>query len=507
MNTTSSIQRTRLSIAITTALTLAVTASISSALLAQAPSVAPSTPSTAAQTAPLQPAAPAATKDGTKDKAKDVVLDAAPATGPAPGGRIVPAPDARRDANAGSPPSAPRNATAIAQTPAAAVHGARVEQYAAGLGDLGMALLRTEGGASSGNAVVSPFSIANALGMAHAGAVGHTRDQIAALVEPRSAQGRTFTHGAASLNRALTNVAPGVELASANRIWVNKPLASQLATPYVATLRDSFGADGAMVDFSQSEPARSEINRWIAEHTKGHIKDLLPGGSIKASTRAVLTNAVYLRGKWRTAFDAGQTADRPFRLDGGRTINVPTMVGQVALRTGVVDGLTVFELPYQGEQFALMIALPPEGHTLQALESDTAGADIAGWSKRLEAVAQASFQLPKFRLEPTTVALADRLKALGMVAAFDQGANFSGITGKANEIQLEQVFHAAGIIVDEAGSEATAATAAVMTAKSLSLPSPRAYKVDRPFLFAIVHKPTGAPLFVGKVANPVAGTH
>lgn len=434
------------------------------------------------------------------DQAKDVVLDqpaAAPPRAGEPGGRIVRAPDA---APAPTPTS---TVPAVVRTAAALGHDARVEQFAAGLGDVGLALLRGDGGLG-GNALVSPFSIGNALGMAHAGAVGHTRDQISGLFEPRSAQGRVFAHGAQVLTAALATNVPGVELYSANRIWVSKSIAPQLAAPYISTLRSAYGADGVAVDFAQAEPVRAEINGWIADGTKGQIKNLLPGGAIKPNTKAVLTNAVYFRGKWQSPFDAAQTADRAFKLDGGHRVMVPTMSGDVSLREGQIDGLTVYELGYAGSQYAMLIALAPEGHTLQALETDTAGADIAGWSKRLGPTVRATVQLPKFRIAPVTVALNDRLKALGMVAAFDQGANFTGITGKANDLQIDQVFHAAGIVVDEAGSEATAATAAVMTAKSIVIPAQRTRIIDRPFVFAVIHKPTGAPLFVGKIANPAA---
>jgi len=56
--------------------------------------------------------------------------------------------------------------------------------------------------------------------------------------------------------------------------------------------------------------------------------------------------------------------------------------------------------------------------------------------------------------------------------------------------------------VQEGGVEAVAATAAVVSARMVSVEPKGTCAVDRPFAFAIVHKPTGAPVFTGWVNKP-----
>jgi serpin B len=56
--------------------------------------------------------------------------------------------------------------------------------------------------------------------------------------------------------------------------------------------------------------------------------------------------------------------------------------------------------------------------------------------------------------------------------------------------------------VNEQGTEAAAATYVVMAASPLRPPEPIEFRVDRPFLFLIVDKPTGTVLFVGRVLDP-----
>ena len=67
-------------------------------------------------------------------------------------------------------------------------------------------------------------------------------------------------------------------------------------------------------------------------------------------------------------------------------------------------------------------------------------------------------------------------------------------------MHLDDLHHAAGITVDEEGGVAVAAAAATVRAKSLALPR---CAVDRAFAFALVHQASGAPLFVGRVGDPL----
>jgi serpin B len=110
--------------------------------------------------------------------------------------------------------------------------------------------------------------------------------------------------------------------------------------------------------------------------------------------------------------------------------------------------------------------------------------------------------LPKFKLEQT-IPLTAHLQALGMSDMFDSGkADFSAIDGTRG-LFVSTVIQKAFIEVNEEGSEAAAATGAVMMMRSMPA-QPEAFRADRPFLFFLRDKLTGMLLFQGRVEDPMA---
>jgi len=94
---------------------------------------------------------------------------------------------------------------------------------------------------------------------------------------------------------------------------------------------------------------------------------------------------------------------------------------------------------------------------------------------------------------------------MGMVDAFsDVAADFTGIRkpGKA-DLYIMDILHKAFVEVKEEGTEAAAATAVIMATEAAG-PGPQIpeFRADHPFIYMIMHKPSGAVLFLGKFAEP-----
>jgi serpin B len=171
------------------------------------------------------------------------------------------------------------------------------------------------------------------------------------------------------------------------------------------------------------------------------------------------------------------------------------------------DGFTAVTLPYNDRELQFVILLPDEAKGLPALEKKLTTPMLAECAK-LQAQ-DVNLHLPKFKFEPPTMNLGEALQGLGMQTAFDLprgSANFDRLAPrKPNDyLYISAVFHKTFIAVDEEGTEAAAATAVAMAvgASAGQKPEPPEVRIDRPFLYAIQHVPSGACLFIGRVTDP-----
>ena len=217
-------------------------------------------------------------------------------------------------------------------------------------------------------------------------------------------------------------------------------------------------------------------------------------------TRLVLANAIYFNASWLHPFDESATQDAPFHLLNRKVVNVPmmSMLKAGSLRYTQGEGYQVVELPYVGREVAMTIIMPDMDNfaTLEAaLNSDQLEAIDTAMRPR-----KVMLKLPKFSYE-SSLAMAETLAELGMPDAMGMNADFSGMDG-TKDLFIGEVVHKAFVAVDEAGTEAAAATAVVMQLKMAQPAQPLQLTVDRPFIFLIRDLGTGSILFVGRVLNP-----
>ncbi len=69
------------------------------------------------------------------------------------------------------------------------------------------------------------------------------------------------------------------------------------------------------------------------------------------------------------------------------------------------------------------------------------------------------------------------------------------------DLEIADVVHKSYVSVDEAGTEAAAATGVIMRATAMPA-EPVKVTIDHPFIFLIRDVKTGAVLFVGRVLSP-----
>jgi len=353
----------------------------------------------------------------------------------------------------------------------------------------------------SGNFFYSPFSISIALAMTWAGARGETEREMADVLHfpcrrtvsilPSTRWTWNWLRGQGARGRDGT----GFRLHIVNALWSQKGY--QFLPEFLETLARNYGAGLRLLDLSDPEAARGVINDWISDQTEGRIRDLIPAGVVSALTRLVLTNAIYFNAAWAEPFEKNLTADGPFYLPDGRQVMVPMMRQTAYFGYAEGEGFQAVELPYDGEELAMVILLPGEGR-FEEFEASLDAARLEEMLGRLRSQ-HLSLTMPRFGVE-SSFHLADTLAAMGMPSPFqpDQ-ADLSGMNG-TRDLYIQAVLHKAFVSVDESGTEAAAATAVIV---GVTGPPPDLeVTVNRPFIFLIRDRQTGVILFVGRVVNP-----
>jgi len=347
------------------------------------------------------------------------------------------------------------------------------------------------------NLCISPYSIENALAMTFAGADGETRTEMARVLHfgtesdvpasfaalQHSLEGMSAkTAELAKQSKKFGGPSEPITLNIANRLFAQKGYAFREA--FLSLVKQNFGGAFEPLDFVANPAAATQhINKWVADQTHDRIRDLIPGGALDKTTRLVLANALYLKAPWANEFSENVTQPEPFHVHGSASVDVP-MMRKTDKRFGYAkrDGYTAVSLPYAGDDLQFVVLLPDD----------------------------VDLRLPKFKLEPPTIVLAEKFEALGMKTAFDKpqgSANFDKMAPRTprDYLYISQIFHKTFIAVDEKGTEAAAATAVAMLAGSALRsppPPPIEVKIDRPFIYAIQHVPSGVCLFLGRVTDP-----
>jgi len=357
--------------------------------------------------------------------------------------------------------------------------------------------------AADGNLFYSPYSISVALAMTYAGARAETEEQMADTLRfllPQQDLHPAFNELDIELDRRGEGAAgkDGGEfrLNVVNAIWGQKDY--KFLAEFLDVLAENYGAGLRLLDYiNHPEESRITINDWVSDQTEERIEDLIPRGAIDSLTRLVLTNAVYFNAAWMYPFDEDATSDGPFYLLDGGEVTVPMMAQTESFGYAEGDGYQALELPYDGGELSMVILLPDSGgfdEFERALDVGLVNGIIGELVSR-----KVALTMPKFEFD-SSFGLVETLAGMGMPIAFSTAADFSGMTGN-RDLFIGDVIHKAFVSVDEAGTEAAAATAVIMELTGMPQP-PLEVTVDRPFVFLIRDIETGTVLFVGRMMNP-----
>jgi serine protease inhibitor len=373
------------------------------------------------------------------------------------------------------------------------IQSQRVEAVATAANTFGLKLLADVAAHNRHeNVFVSPLSVFSALAMAESGAAGPTQSAMReALSVPASLSEGAFQQ-AASTYLKIPQSQDDAELSIANALWSDIKL--PLAPGFVQSCRNFYEADATTLDFNQ--PATADvINDWVKQKTQGKIASIVTQGMVSES-KAILTNAVYFRGKWQYQFSKEETQEGAFHLANGGQKKISLMHRSPlpeAYRKG--NEFEAAVLPYEYSGIEMYAILPAPGKSPEeVLATLSLEKLLSSFS-----VDELDLRLPRFTVD-FSAGLKDALTRMGMGLAFQPGADFAPMGSPG--LYIGDVLHKTRLEVDEEGTVAGAATGVGV----LSVKPPKIHKrtlvFDRPFAVLLCDSRTGAVLFAGVVYDP-----
>lgn len=345
------------------------------------------------------------------------------------------------------------------------------------------------------NVLVSPFSAFSALSMTVNGAAGETLNQMATVlgvspgkIDALNAHNKSVF---AELNSNKT-----VRLEIANAVYSDR--STPFKQEFINLCTSLYSAEAHVANFSDPQTVKT-INDWCNQKTHGKIPSILD--KLSPEEKMVLLNAIYFKGAWQDQFEKMATNDDRFTTLAGVKKSVRMMHKQERFMFFQGEKFRSLLLPYLGRKQGMYIFLPDKDSDVSLFLSKLNEDNWKKWMRSFRS-AEVNLSLPKFKIAYSQM-LNGALSNMGMPDAFLKGkANFSNLISQP--AWISRVLQKTYMDVNEAGTEAAAVTAVVMATESAAMnPDPVIeFRVDRPFVIALVDKQTDEVLFLGTIVDP-----
>jgi serine protease inhibitor len=291
------------------------------------------------------------------------------------------------------------------------------------------------------------------------------------------------------------NASSGVKLEVANALYADN--SAPFKQSFIELCQSKYSAEAHNEDFSKPDTV-TIINKWCSDKTHGKITEILK--SLSKNDKMILLNAIYFKGAWKDKFFDTATEDDHFTtLSGGQS---PVKMMHQNLHTGYFEGpdFSAVRLSYAGDKQRMYIFLPNSNVTLAAFQAQFTEENWNSWKNKFRSTSVV-LSLPRFKIEFKTD-LKNSLASMGMQNVFSSGADFSRMT--SSNVRIGYVLQKTYMEVNEEGTEAAAVTAVGMVRAAAARPSvpPITFRVDRPFVVALVDEPTNQILFLGTITKP-----
>lgn len=408
--------------------------------------------------------------------------------------------------------------------------------------------------------IFSPLSIANAMALLQLGAKGRSyaelsqvfgqadnvqfHEQFALMqhdVQQRfndttSPQRQLDQWHWQSLRKALRayprNLHAPVNIDVANGMFVQQGF--YLNDDYVRAAQQLYKAKLELLDFNrQPAVAKRTINAWVSEHTKGKIREII--SDVPEDTRVILANALYFKAVWEIDFIKGATKPEMFYPNGLDTqpeVPVDMMVGVGVFPYYEDEQLNcrILGLPYHGHLATMYVIQPLLESSIERLANLQQTLSAADIQQMISKMTRRSIIVAFPKLDLTeSFSLRNHLTEMGIGGMFTpiqsdlsliggrhapnastggnslfnleqqrQAAKASQAPTPPSDLIVSDILHKVNFVVNEQGTEAAAATAAVLKKSGPEL----TFRAETPFMLLVRHDVTKLPLFYGIINEP-----
>ncbi|XP_055355834.1 leukocyte elastase inhibitor-like [Paramacrobiotus metropolitanus] len=393
---------------------------------------------------------------------------------------------------------------------------------------------RVDDAGNGGNYVLSPFSILYAGAVLYLGAQGPTRENLNTALHFEPPFGNNskvlqdiFENTARQLS--LKKVLPPserqrripkglkTELALLNGVFYDPSL--QIRTSFANSILKTLHAGVYELPLlAHPEEAVRSMNDWVNTNTVNRVTNLipLPSGSKRSTGNLALVNTLYFRAAWQMRFpDSSEEEDRaPFYHLNGNVSQPVYLMARRSVAYAEDDDLDVqyVELPYNGD-FYMIIVLPKERDGIRDCEDQFSSEALRSLRQKVPLLKAGnrrlvSLQIPKFKVNGA-YDMAKLLTDVGVTHALGPNADLSGIV-TSGKPKLTSMYHTVSLEINERGTLAASVTETAPVTMGPEMDdwssdySPIDFIADHPFLFAILHRPTDALLFIGRIEDPEA---
>lgn len=338
--------------------------------------------------------------------------------------------------------------------------------------------------ADGSNMIMSPLSIVSMLQIAADSVSGETKEELFRYINGYP----DMKYNLKDLYKLMQYTR---ELKSVNGVIIAEKIKENIKEDYIASVKEKHDAE-----VFSSDDIVKDVNKWVSEKTEGMI-DSIADESMKEMLLALI-NAISFMADWEEQYEESDIYSGEFNNQDGSIAKVK-MMSSTEYSYIENDFFTGFTKDYKNKNYCFMALLPKKKRSITFLKRAINGSELVKIFQNAQDI-EVHVSIPEFKSE-FSENLNSFLKRNGVNKIFTNSAEFDPISEEV-PLKMDSILHKAYIEVDRRGTKAAAVTWGwVVEAGCAPVKEYKTVRLDRPFVYAIVNKLTGYPVFFGTVNN------